>query len=376
VAENDFERTEQPTAKRRERARERGQVPRSPDLSAAAVLLAAGAALQLLGRYTGGQLHSIMRSSLALPRERALDESRAFAAFGNAAWHALWACAPLWALTLATALAAPLALGGRRFSMKALTPDFSRLSPSAGFARMFSARGAVELAKAFAKFLLLATVACLVLWHQAGEIMALSAEPTAVAVVHAASLVGFALLMLAASLGLIAAIDVPWQLWQYTRQLRMSRNEVREEMKESEGSPEIKGRIRAIQRELAKRRMMQEVPKADVVVVNPTHYAVALRYDEQRMRAPLVVAKGQDLIAARIREIADEHRVPIFEAPPLARALHRHVELGAEIPASLYVAVAQVLTYITQLRSARRDGTAAPPPPSIDPRIDPAPRQN
>jgi flagellar biosynthetic protein FlhB len=206
--------------------------------------------------------------------------------------------------------------------------------------------------------------------------MALSAEPTAVAVVHAASLVGFALLMLAASLGLIAGIDVPWQLWQYTQQLRMSRNEVREEMKESEGSPEIKGRIRAIQRELAKRRMMQEVPKADVVVVNPTHYAVALRYDEQRMRAPLVVAKGQDLIAARIREIADEHRVPIFEAPPLARALHRHVELGAEIPASLYVAVAQVLTYITQLRSARRDGTAAPPPPSIDPRIDPAPRQN
>ena len=376
MAENDFERTEQPTAKRRQQAAERGQVPRSPDLSAATVLLVTGAGLQLLGHYTGAQLHALMRTSLALPREQALDESRALAAFGNAALHALLACAPLLALTLAAAVAAPLALGGRRFSLQALSIDFSRLSPAAGFARMFSVRGAVELGKAFAKFLLLALVAALVLKQQSGAILALGSEPTAVAVAHCASLSGFALLMLAATLGLIAAADVPWQLYQHTKQLRMTRHEVREELKESEGSPETKGRIRAIQRELARRRMMQEVPKADVVVVNPTHFAVALRYDEQRMRAPVVVAKGQDLIAARIREIAEEHRVPIFEAPPLARALHRYVEIGAEIPASLYVAVAQVLTYLGQLRSARRDGAPPPPKPVIDPAIDPPQRKH
>jgi flagellar biosynthetic protein FlhB len=154
----------------------------------------------------------------------------------------------------------------------------------------------------------------------------------------------------------------------------MTRQQIREEMKDTEGTPEIKGRIRRIQSERARRRMMREVPKADVVVVNPTHFAVALRYDEQRMRAPVVVAKGQELIAARIREIAEQHQVPIFEAPPLARALHRHVELGAEIPAALYVAVAQVLTYLAQLRAARRDGAAAPAPPAIgDLSLDPGP---
>jgi flagellar biosynthetic protein FlhB len=165
-------------------------------------------------------------------------------------------------------------------------------------------------------------------------------------------------------------VDVPWQLFQHNKQLRMTREEIREEMKQSEGSPEVKGRIRSLQRELARRRMMQEVPKADVIVTNPTHYAVALRYDEKRMRAPIVVAKGSDLVAARIREIATEHRVPIFEAPPLARALHRHVEIGGEIPASLYVAVAQVLTYIYQLKTAKRYGSTVPEPPAIDPNVE------
>jgi flagellar biosynthetic protein FlhB len=166
---------------------------------------------------------------------------------------------------------------------------------------------------------------------------------------------------------------VPWQLWQHNQKLKMSREEIRQESKESEGSPEIKGRIRKAQQELARRRMMHEVPKADVIVVNPTHFAVALRYDETRMRAPIVVAKGADIIAARIREIATEHRVPIFEAPPLARALHRHVEVGGEIPNSLYVAVAQVLTYIYQVKTARRDGAVPPQPPeaTLDPTLDP-----
>jgi flagellar biosynthesis protein FlhB len=364
--DNQAARTEQPTAKRLEQARERGQVARSADLSAAAVLLAAAAGLQLMGGWTGGQLHALMRAGLSLSRERALDEGAALAAFAGAALHALIACAPLFALTVAAALAAPLALGSRGFHPQALVPDFSRLAPGAGFARMFSLGGAVELVKAFAKFLLLALIAAIVLWQQSGALLALGAQAPSAAVAHAASLSGYALMLLALGMGLIAAVDVPWQLWRYVQGLRMTREEVRQEMKDSEGAPEIKGRIRKLQSERARRRMMREVPRADVVVVNPTHYAVALRYDEQRMRAPIVVAKGRDLIAARIRAIAEEHKVPIFEAPPLARALHRYVEIGGEIPASLYVAVAQVLTYLSQVRSAQRAGAVPPPPPAIE----------
>ena len=370
MAENEQERTEQPTSKRLEEARKEGQVPRSSELSAAAVMLTAGGGLHFLGGYMGTRLHGVMTAGLSLSREQSLDESQMVSTLATQVAHALLACAPILGLTLIAALTAPMLLGGWNLSFQALTPDFTRLNPLNGFSRMFSKRGAVELGKAFAKFLALALVAFYLLHKRSGELMGLGTEPTSMALVHAATLTGHAFLMLAGTLGLIAAVDVPWQLWQHTQKLRMTRQEIREEMKESEGSPEIKGRIRNLQRELARRRMMQEVPKADVVVVNPTHYAVALRYDEKRMRAPIVVAKGADLVAARIREVATEHLVPIFEAPPLARALFRSVDIGNEIPATLYVAVAQVLTYIYQLKSARREGMTPPNPPDIDPTID------
>jgi flagellar biosynthesis protein FlhB len=244
---------------------------------------------------------------------------------------------------------APMLLGGWNMSVNALLPDFSRLNPMNGLGRMFSTRSLVDLAKAFAKFILLALVAFLILRQKSGELLGLGMEPTRVAIAHAISLTGYAFLMLAGTLGLIAAADVPWQLFQHNKQLKMTREEVREEMRESEGSPEIKGRIRSLQREIARRRMMQEVPKADAVV-----------------------AKGADIVAARIREVATESLVPIFEAPPLARALFKSVEIGNEIPASLYVAVAQVLTYIYQLKTARRSGVTPPSPPDIDPNIDQA----
>jgi flagellar biosynthetic protein FlhB len=370
VAENDQERTERPTAKRLEKAREEGQVPRSSELNAAAVLLVTGGGLHFLGGSVGANLLDLMRSALNIRPAEALDPGLALSAASAEMLHALIACAPLLGLTMIAALVAPLALGGWNLSLEALAPNFTRLDPIAGFGRFFSAHGAVELGKAFGKFLIVATVAVAVLRKQSPHLLALGAAPLPAAIAQAATLASDALLAVSGGLVLIAAIDVPWQLWQYSDKLKMSRDEIRQEFKESEGAPEVRSRIRRTQREYARRRMMHEVPKADVVVVNPTHFAVALRYDESRMRAPLVVAKGMDLVAARIREIATEHAVPIFEAPPLARALHHSVEIGSEVPATLYVAVAQVLTYIYQLKAARTSGARSPEPPAIDPAID------
>ena len=370
MADNDQEKNEKPTGKRLEKAREEGQVPRSPELSAAAVLLVTAGGLRFLGGSIGGTLYDIMRTGLAPSPATALDPSLALSAASAQMLRALIVCAPLLGLTLLAALVAPLALGGWNFSVTALAPNFTKLDPIAGLGRFFSTRGIVELVKAFAKFLVVAVIAVVVLRKQSAQLLALGDAPLRAGIAQAAALTSDALLAVSSGLALIAAIDVPWQLWQHSKKLSMTREEIREEYKESEGSPEVKTRIRRTQREFARRRMMQEVPKADVIVVNPTHFAVALRYDESRMRAPLVIAKGTDLIAARIREIASEHSVPIFEAPPLARALYHNVEIGGEVPATLYVAVAQVLTYIYQLKAARTSGARPPEPPAIDPGIE------
>ena len=372
MADTDKEqRTEQPTGKRLEKARQEGNVPRSPELNAAAVLVVTAASLHFLGGFVGATLFDIMRSALNISPAQAVDPGLALSAASAELLRALVVCAPVLGLTLVTALVAPLALGGWNLSFDALAPDLARLDPIAGFSRFLSpGQSSVELGKAFGKFLIVATVAVVVLHKQSAQLLALGAAPVPAAIAQATTLTSNALLAVSAGLGLIAAVDVPWQLWNYKHKLRMTKQEVRDEFKENEGPPEVRSRIRRTQREIARRRMMHEVPKADVVVVNPTHFAVALRYDESRMRAPLVVAKGMDLIAARIREIATEHSVPIFEAPPLARALHHSVEIGGEIPTTLYTAVAQVLTYIYQLRAARTSGARPPQPPAIDQGLD------
>jgi flagellar biosynthetic protein FlhB len=367
VAETDRQdRTEQPTQKRLDEAREKGQIPRSRDLTAAAVMLVAGMALLALGGILGGQLSGMVRSGLTVEAAELESVDAMLRALRTAGAGALLAIAPVLGLTLVAALGAPLALGGWSFSTTPLTPNFQRMDPVAGFGRMFSIRAWVELGKGLGKFAVVGAAGVLVLWLDREALLGLAGEPVGVAIVHAISLVGRALIFLTAALVLIAAVDVPFQLWQHKRDLMMTREEVRKEMRESEGSPEMKGRIRQLQRERAQGRMMLEVPKADVVIVNPTHYAVALRYDDKRHRAPVVVAKGVDHMAARIREVATEAGVPLFEAPPLARALHRAVDIGDEIPATLYVAVAQVLTYVFELRNARARRTTPPRPPVID----------
>jgi len=364
--QDDQERTEQPTPKRLEEARKKGDIPRSRDLSAAAVMMIGGLGCYFLGPQVGTGLIEMMRSSLALSPDAITDEGFLTIALATSLTKAALACVPIIGLVMLAAALTPLALGGWSFSTEALSPNFERLSPMSGFKRMFSMTAVVELAKSLAKFAVVALAAVIVLRSQTNELLSLGSEPTQQAVVHAFKMCGQAFIVLASGLLVIAGVDVPYQLWQYSKKLRMSREDIRREMKESEGSPEIKGKIRQLQREMAQRRMMEDVPKADVVVTNPTHFAVALRYDDQRMRAPIVVAKGTDHVAAKIRELAEKNNVAIFEAPPLARTLHRHVEIGEAIPQRLYVAVAQVLTYVFQLRAAKQGDAMMPGQPDID----------
>lgn len=371
MAENDVaDRTERATPKRLEDARRRGQLPRSPELGAAAVTMATAAALLALGSGIVGRMAEMMRRGLSLGGARLPDEGAAIAAFQGQMLDALLGVAPVLGLVFVAALVAPLALGGWNFSAEALGLKFERIDPLAGIGRMFSVRSVVELAKSLAKFAGVGFVAVAVLWTQTDEILQLSRQAIVPAMAQSLRLAAQALLAMAGALVVIAAIDVPYQIWQHGRQLRMTREEVRQEHRESEGSPEVKGRIRQAQQALARRRMMAEVSTATVVVTNPTHYAVALRYDERRDGAPVLVAKGADEVAARIREIAADNGVPLVSAPPLARVLFRNVDLGVQIPAALYVAVAQVLTYVLHLKAAAGAGAPPPPPPAIDPAVE------
>jgi flagellar biosynthetic protein FlhB len=365
VSESGEERTEKATPKRLEEARKKGQVPRSSELSTAAVCIAAAIAIYSLGRMAAGEFAELMHDGLSIAPETAMDSQSLWPAVRDTAARAIWIVAPILGSTFIAALVAPIAIGGWNFSTDALMPQFNRLNPGAGLGRMFSARGGVELGKGLAKVTVVGVIGYILLSGLTAQMMGLSQEPVNGAIGHSAALAGYSLLVLCCGLAIIAAVDVPFQLWQHARDLRMTREEVKQEYKESEGSPEVRGRIREAQRALARGRQLQEVPTADVVITNPTHFAVALRYDDQKMRAPLVVAKGTDLMALKIREVATEHGVPIVEAPPLARALYRTVELGREVPAALYVTVAQILTYVYQLRAAREQGMAPPPAPDL-----------
>ncbi len=347
------ERTEAATAKRRQEAREQGQVARSRELNTAAMLLAASGGTLVLGPRAIADLIALLGRGLSLRREQLFDPLAVVHGLAEAVGAALLAIAPLLVLLLVVALLAPAALGGINFSAKAIAPQWQRLDPVRGLQRLVSWNGLMELLKALAKFALLGAIAVWVLWHDSGAYLSIGRQALEPALAHAARLIGWAFLWVSLGLILIAAIDVPFQLWNHARNLRMTRQEVRDELKETEGRPEVKGHIRRLQREMAQRRMMAEVPKADVVITNPMHYAVALRYEPASMRAPRVVAKGAGLIAARIRELAAEHEVPRLQAAPLARALYFSTELDDEVPQELYLAVAQVLTWVYQLRSGR-----------------------
>ncbi|MBI5909854.1 MAG: flagellar type III secretion system protein FlhB [Betaproteobacteria bacterium] len=373
-----LERTEPASVRRREQAREEGQVARSRELSTLALLLAAGAGLWFMGAGLADRLSGLMRHGMQLERALAFDTDLMLLRLKDSSVDALLAFSPLLALLVLAGIASALLLNGWLFSFKPLAPDWERIDPLKGLARILSWHGVIEMLKAIAKTVLVGGVAAWVMWHNIGAVLSLAAEPLGAGMAHLVHLLGASFLVMAGSMALVAAIDVPFQIWEHERKLRMTREEVRQENKETEGDPQVKAHIRSQQREMARRRMMAEIPKADVVVTNPTHYAVALRYQDGSMRAPRMVAKGAHLLAARIRALAVEHQVPILQAPPLARALYRHAELGDEIPAALYTAVAEVLAYVYQLRRHRQDGgpmpqqpDLAPLPPGLDPGLDP-----
>lgn len=344
------ERTEQPTPKRLKEAREKGQIPRSRELTTVVVLLGGAGGLLFFGPHMLRDVANIMRHSFMAPAEALESGMPLWLHLRAALVDALWSTMPFFAVTAAAALLAPLALGGWAFSVQSLAFKWEKLDPVKGLKRMVSWRGLMELWKALAKFLLVTGMAVLVLWNVMGEVLSLGARPLAPAMAHAAWIVMGTFAVLCGVLILVATVDVPFQIWNHNRQLRMSHKELRDELKETEGKPEVKGRIRDLQREVAQRRMMEAVPEADVVVTNPTHYAVALRYDPKRMQAPRLVAKGSDLVALRIRAVARKHQVPIVDAPELARAVYFSTRLEREIPAGLYLAVAQVLAYVYGLR--------------------------
>lgn len=354
--EDGQERTEQPTEKRRREAKEKGQIPRSRELNTTLVMLAAAAALMMLGDFMGRGLTDVIERNFRLSRETIFDPGAPLRLLQHSIAEGLLVVAPFALIMVVVAIGASVALGGWSFNTQAWMPKLEKLDPLKGLKRMFALRALIELLKSLIKVAIVGAGGVAMLWWHRQDFVALGGESLETGLAHGMALFFRAFFLLSAALVLVAAVDVPYQLWDLRNKLKMTKQEVKDEYKETEGKPEVKGRLRQMQRQIAQGRMLENVPKADVVVTNPTHYAVALKYDQLKMRAPQVVAKGTDLMAARIRELAAEHKVPIFEAPPLARALYYTTDLEREIPAGLYLACAQVLAYIFQLRTAGLHG--------------------
>jgi flagellar biosynthetic protein FlhB len=368
------DRTLDPSAKRLADARREGQVPRSRYLSHLLVLGTAVLGLSVAGAQLAQACRGVLVRGLSFDAVAVSDPTRMGARLAELAMQAAWATGPLLAALTVSSLAAPLLIGGWNFAPGTVAPRFERLDPLNGLQRLFSVSALMDLGKVTLIAILLSVVGGNYIFSHMGDFAALSLQSLPAATSHLSSILLAAFMLLAATLAVAAAIDVPYQITRYRGMLRMTLEEAREEQKETQGDPQIKMRVRRLQRDMARKRMMAAVPKADVVVTNPTHFAVALKYLQERHRAPVVVAKGMGAVADRIRELAAENGVPQLEAPPLARALYRHVEIGSEIPGVLYTAVAQVLAYVFQLKRYR-DGRGQRPeapgdipvPPGLDP---------
>ncbi|MEW6164187.1 MAG: flagellar biosynthesis protein FlhB [Pseudomonadota bacterium] len=366
--DSDLEKTESPSSRRLEQAREEGQVPQSRELMAFLVMAAGAGGLWAMSDWFVRHGSDVMRHGLTLDRKAAFDTSAIGQHLLAQGTEALTTLAPFFIATVVAALLTPVLLtGGWVFSPKALTLKFDRLDPLQGIKRMISWQSVAEVVKGILKMTLLGGIVWWVIANERDNLFALLAQPLESALPSFGKMLLYAFIGFVSGLALIALIDVPFQLWRYYAGLKMTKEELRQEHKEMEGDPQLKARIRSQQRELARNRMMSEVPKADVVVTNPTHFAVAIKYDSEKMGAPQIVAKGMNLVAQKIRELASENNVPVLELPPLARALYRHVEIGETVPTALYTAVAEVMAYIYQMNAFMAQGGVGllPPEPPV-----------
>ncbi|PJX15101.1 flagellar type III secretion system protein FlhB [Halomonas sp. 141] len=361
--DSDQEKTEEATPRRRDKAREEGQVPRSRELTTFMILLGGVVGLWSMGQMLYDQLGAVMEQAFLFERRQAMETTPMLVNALDLGQRTLFTMLPLFLLLAVIALMAPALLGGWLISAKSMKPKFSKLNPVKGIKRLFSMQSLTELAKAIAKSILVGSVAFSFLYFNIGRYLGLMDQPVQQALTTALNMAALAAGLIVFSLIVVILIDVPFQLWNNAKQLRMTKEEVKREHKDSEGDPHVKGRIRQQQQAMARGRMMSKVPEADVIITNPTHYAVALMYQEGKMGAPKLVAKGADAVAAKIREIGAEAGVPRLEAAPLARALYHHVDLEAEVPTELYTAVAEVMAWAYRLKHVSQQGGEVPPTP-------------
>ncbi|RIJ08841.1 flagellar biosynthesis protein FlhB [Pseudomonas sp. 91RF] len=361
-SESGQDKTEDPTEKRKKDSREKGEIARSKELNTLAIMLAGSGALLVFGGMLAQDLMELMRMNFTLSREVIMDQGSMGKFLMSSGLSALLAIQPIMITLLLAAFLGPIALGGWLFAAGSLAPKFSRMNPLSGIKRMFSMKSVVELLKALAKFLIILAVALVVLSGDVDDLLRIAHEPMDRAIIHSLQVVGWSTLWMACGLIIIAAVDVPVQIWESIKKLKMTKQEVRDEHKDQEGRPEVKQRIRQVQREMSQRRMMAAIPEADVVITNPTHYAVALKYDSEKGGAPVLLAKGTDFLALKIREIATANEVMLLESPALARSIYYSTELEEEIPGGLYLAVAQVLAYVYQIRQHRAGKGKLPEP--------------
>jgi len=361
-SESGQDKTEDPTEKKKKDAREKGEIARSKELNTLAIMLAGSGALLIFGGALAQDLMELMRMNFSLSREVVLDQGAMGTYLMHSGLIALVAIQPVMITLLLAALIGPISLGGWLFSAGTMAPKFSRMNPGAGLKRMFSSKAVIELLKALAKFFIILFVALAVLSADIDDLLRIAHEPLDMAIIHSLQVVGWSSLWMACGLIIIAAVDVPFQLWESAKKLKMTKQEIRDEHKDQEGRPEVKQRIRQLQRDMSQRRMMAAIPDADVVITNPTHYAVALKYDPDKGGAPMLVAKGSDFLALKMREIAVANNVLLLESPALARSIYYSTELEQEIPGGLYLAVAQVLAYVYQIRQYRAGKGKRPDP--------------
>jgi flagellar biosynthetic protein FlhB len=362
--ESGQDKTEDPTGKRLSESRKKGQVPRSRELNTFVALIVSATMFFYFGRQMTQQLLELMQHSFRVTRDSIFDPAAPVIFFKQALMKGLDVVWPLAFILLLADLLTPLLMGGWNYTNEGFALKFSKLNPLSGLKRIFGIQGIMELVKALIKVVLVGFVAWTLFKLHFQEFMSLDHLDVEQAIYRAGTILVQCLLVLSATFLLLVLIDVPYQLWNDQRQLKMTKQEVRDEAKEQEGNPEVKNKIRRMQMQAAQRRMMEAVPSADVIVTNPTHFAVALKYEQTASGAPTLVAKGTDLVAAQIRNIALANHVTLVASPSLARALYYSTELNQEIPRGLFLAVAQVLAYVFQLRAAVENGWDKPSPPT------------